>query len=55
VRKRLVVYHAQTEPLVEYYTKWAATGDASAPKYRKIDGLASVEAVRDAAIAALKS
>jgi adenylate kinase len=55
VRNRLAVYHAQTKPLVDYYTKWAATGDAKAPRYRKIDGLASVEAVRDAAIAALKS
>ena len=26
VRKRLDVYHAQTEPLVEYYRQWAATG-----------------------------
>jgi adenylate kinase len=55
VRHRLAVYHAQTKPLVEYYTKWAATGDPRAPRYRKIDGLAGVEAVRDAAIAALKS
>jgi adenylate kinase len=55
VRNRLAVYHAQTEPLVEYYTKWAAGGDARAPKYRKVDGLASVEAVRDAALAALRS
>ena len=32
VRSRLAVYQAQTRPLVEYYTKWAATGDARAPK-----------------------
>ena len=55
VRNRLAIYHAQTKPLVDYYTRWAATGDAKAPKYRKIDGLAGVEAVRDAALAALKS
>ncbi len=55
VRNRLAVYHAQTEPLVEYYTKWAAAGDPHAPKYRKVNGLASVDAVRDAAIAALRS
>ncbi len=55
VRNRLDVYRAQTLPLVEYYNGWAATGDAAAPRYRRIDGLASVEAVRDAALAALRS
>ena len=55
VRNRLAVYHAQTEPLVAYYTQWGASGDPRAPKYRKINGLASVDAVRDASIAALKS
>ena len=27
VKKRLDVYHSQTKPLVEYYSKWAASGD----------------------------
>ncbi|MDA0235517.1 MAG: adenylate kinase, partial [Proteobacteria bacterium] len=39
VKKRLDVYHSQTKPLVEYYSKWAASGDAKAPKVRKISGL----------------
>ena len=55
VRHRLAVYHAQTEPLVAYYTQWGASGDARAPRYRKINGLASVDAVRDASIAALRA
>jgi adenylate kinase len=55
VAKRLAVYHAQTEPLVAYYAKWAATGDPRAPKHRKVDGLAGVEQVRDASLAALAS
>ena len=55
VRNRLSIYHAQTEPLVAYYSKWAATGDSRAPKYRNVNGLASVENVRDACLAALKS
>ncbi len=55
VRNRLAVYHAQTEPLVAYYNDWSATGDAVAPRYRKINGLAAVDAVRDAALAALRS
>lgn len=55
VKKRLAVYHEQTEPLVAYYTKWAATGDARAPKHRKVDGMGGVEAIRDLALAALRS
>ena len=53
VKKRLEVYHSQTEPLVEYYAKWAASGDAKAPRYHKIPGLGAVEAVRDRVFAAL--
>ena len=41
--KRLAVYHAQTEPLVAYYDQWMATGDARAPRYRKVDGVGTVE------------
>jgi adenylate kinase len=55
VKKRLAVYHAQTEPLVAYYARWAATGDARAPKYRKVDGVGSVETIRNAVLAALKT
>jgi adenylate kinase len=55
VRKRLAVYHAQTKPLVDYYERWAATGDARAPKYRRVDGMGSVEAIRDACLAALET
>ncbi len=53
VRKRLDVYQAQTRPLVDFYGRWAASGAAGAPKYRKISGQGSVEAIRDRAIAAL--
>ena len=53
VRNRLEVYHRQTEPLVAYYAKWAATGDARAPKYHRIDGVGAVEEVRDRIFAAL--
>jgi adenylate kinase len=53
VRNRLEVYHAQTEPLVAYYTQWSATGDARAPKYRSVDGTQNVDTVRAAALAAL--
>jgi adenylate kinase len=55
VRKRLAVYHEQTEPLIAYYKKWADTRDPRAPKYRKVDGQGSVDAIRDAVLAALRS
>jgi len=53
VKKRLDVYHAQTEPLVQYYSSWAATGTEHAPKYVKVHGIGNVEAIRDAIFAAL--
>jgi adenylate kinase len=53
VRNRLEVYHRQTEPLVAYYEKWAATDDARAPRYHRIDGVGAVEEVRDRIFAAL--
>lgn len=55
VRNRLAVYHAQTEPLAAYYAKWEASSDPAAPRYRKVNGLGTVEAVRDACMAALRS
>jgi adenylate kinase len=53
VKKRLEVYHAQTQPLVEYYSQWEATGDAKAPKCRKIAGVGGVDQIKQAAFAAL--
>ncbi|TFW16782.1 adenylate kinase [Massilia arenosa] len=55
VQKRLQVYHNQTEVLLDYYNKWAQSGQPGAPKYRKITGVGPVEQVRDAAFAALES
>ena len=53
--KRLAVYHAQTEPLVAYYAQWAAKGDPRAPKYRKVDGMGTVDAIKQSVLAALKT
>jgi adenylate kinase len=55
VKKRLDVYHNQTEVLLGYYNNWAQSGDPVAPKYRKIEGLGGVEEIRDRAFAALSS
>ena len=43
VRNRLDIYHAQTKPLVEYYTAWSASGEAAAPKVKVISGMGSVD------------
>ena len=53
VRKRLEVYRAQTRPLVEYYRRWAAAGDARAPKYRRISGVGTLDQIKARAVAAL--
>jgi adenylate kinase len=53
VQKRLAVYHNQTEVLLGYYNKWAQSGLPGAPKYRRISGVGPVEAIREAAFAAL--
>ena len=53
VLKRLAVYAAQTRPLVEYYARWAESGDPAAPVYRKISGTGSVEEITARALAAL--
>ena len=55
VRHRLDVYQAQTRPLVGYYTDWAASGQADAPRYRRIAGSGAVEEIRDRSFAALSS
>ena len=45
VKKRLQVYQSQTRPLVAYYAKWFATGDALAPRCARISGTGSVEEI----------
>jgi adenylate kinase len=55
VRKRLDIYHQQTRPLVDYYGNWGATGDAAAPKSRKISGLGSVDEITTRALQALSA
>ena len=55
VRKRLEVYHAQTEPLIDYYRDWEKTGEAAAPKYIRVEGVGQVEEIRDRIFAALNN
>jgi len=53
VRKRLDVYHAQTEPLIDYYKDWEKSGESVAPKYIRIEGVGKVEEIRNQIYAAL--
>jgi adenylate kinase len=52
VRARLEVYHDQTKPLISFYSKEAEQG---ACKYVKIDGVGSVEQIREAIFAGLEN
>lgn len=53
VKKRLQIYHSQTKPLIEFYSSWFATGDANAPRCRKITGVGNIDQIKQAAIEAL--
>lgn len=50
IRKRLEVYHDQTSPLVAFYQHMRG---ANAPQYHRIDGVGSMEAIRDQVFNAL--
>jgi adenylate kinase len=52
VRHRLKVYRDQTRPLVDYYSNWAGS-DATAPRYRKVEGVGSVDEIKTKIFAAL--
>ena len=53
VRKRLDIYHQQTRPLVKYYSDWAASGEAGAPRCAKISGIGTVDEITTRALEAL--
>jgi adenylate kinase len=48
VKKRLDVYHAQTEPLIGYYQDWEKSGAVSAPKYIRVEGVGKVAEITQA-------
>ena len=54
VLKRLAVYHSQTEALVKYYGDLAASGEPTAPQYRSISGLGTIEEIKNRVFEALK-
>ena len=53
VKHRLDVYHEQTEPLIEYYRNFSNSDEESAPIYVAVNGIGTVEDIRDNILAAL--
>ena len=53
VKRRIAGYHEVTKPLVNYYLKWAESGDPRAPNYVNLYGRGSIEHIRDKMLAAL--
>lgn len=54
VKKRLAVYHEQTEILIDYYSNWAKTGEPGAPLFRRMSGVGSIEEITANMLNALK-
>ena len=52
VRKRLEVYHSQTSPLIDFYSSMSGE---SAPAYHRVEGVGSVEEIRDRVFVSLDS
>ena len=50
VRKRLEVYHSQTSPLIDFYQ---SMGGDDAPAYHRVEGVGSVNDIRDKVFVAL--
>jgi adenylate kinase len=53
VKNRIVTYHTQTKPLVNYYATWADSQDPLAPQYREVAGVGSVDEIKSRVFAAL--
>lgn len=55
VKNRLSIYHEQTEPLISYYQEYSNSGQANAPSYTTIQGVGTVDSIRDAIFASLSA
>ncbi len=55
VRKRLSVYHTQTEPLISYYKNLSESLDDNAPKFATVKGIGKVEEIRDKIFATIET
>ena len=55
IKKRLAVYHSQTEPLVAYFRALSTTNNENAPEYIRVDGTGQVVAVSAAILSGIKA
>jgi len=53
VKRRIAGYHEITKPLINYYLKWAESGDQHAPTYVNLYGRGAIEHIRDKMLAAI--
>ena len=53
VKARLKVYHDQTEPLIDFYSRWAESAESDALSYHKISGVGGVDDIRGAIFSSL--
>lgn len=54
IRKRLEVYHQQTEPLITYYQTWADQADSNAPAFHRVAGTGDVDTIFQAILTAMQ-
>jgi adenylate kinase len=54
VKRRLTVYHEQTEQLVGFYRALASAGEGDGPAYRKIAGIGTVQQISERVLSALR-
>ena len=55
IRKRLDVYHEQTEPLIDYYQEWERSGNEKAPAFRQVLGQGSEDMIYQRILSAINS
>lgn len=54
IKRRLAVYHQQTEPLVNYYKRWEQE-NKNAPRFHRVNGIGSVDAIFDRILSCLST
>lgn len=53
IKKRLEVYHQQTEPLVNYYQGWSKQDKLNAPVFHRVSGVGTVDGIFSNILSAL--
>ena len=54
IRKRLDVYHEQTEPLIDYYKEWALRAHSNSPVFQRILGQGSENTIYQRILSVIK-